>query len=168
MSILSMIGLGGVPAWVVEGVAILALLGTSILYFEHKGATHELAKLQVSSTELIKQANDHIADLTKTHVADVAANMERRNADLKLVGILSDDLDQRVRDFDAYRRKHPDVARAPGGQQPAGGGECGNRPCSDIIVQLAGRGDELARSNGELAATLQSCQRERDSLVGKP
>jgi hypothetical protein len=168
VSLLKLIGLGGVPAWVVEAIAIVALSGTVSLYLMHRGAARELAKLHTSSVKLQDKANKDIAQETAAHAADNAANQETLNATLKDYGVLSDTLDQRVRDFDAYRRSHPDVARPAGGSVPAGSGECGTEPCADLAVRLAERGDDLARSVGELAPALQACQRDRDSLNGLP
>jgi hypothetical protein len=153
---------------IAEILIVLALLAAATLYLEHRGATQELAKLKDSSTKLLAKANKAIATETTQHAADNAENQEKFDAALKVNAQLSDTLDQRVREFDAYRASHPDVARPAGGSGPAEPGECGSHSCGDLAVLLANTGDELARVNGELSAALQACQRDRDSIVGWP
>jgi hypothetical protein len=153
---------------VAEIVLVLALIAAVVLHFEHKGAREELAKLQKSSAALVAKADADIAKETAAHVADVKANQEKTDAALAANTALQSALDQRVRDFDAYRRAHPDVPRSASGPGPASGGECGATSCGDLASQLAKAGDELAGSAGALSATLQSCQRDRDSLTGEP
>lgn len=156
---------GRIVAEILAGAAIVTIFA---LHFEHKGATTELAKLQVSSTKLIAQAQKDIQAETAKHAADVKANQEKTNAALAANAALQSSLSQRVRDFDAYRRAHPDVPRPAGGFSAAQPGECGASSCGDLAVQLATAGDELAGSSGKLAVALQSCQRDRDSLTGLP
>lgn len=153
---------------VVEVVAVLGLAGSVVLYLEHRGAAGELAKLQKSSTKLIDQANKDIARETAQHQADNTANQGMLDATLKANALLSDTLDQRVRDAAAYRASHPDVPRAGGGPAAACQGEPGAAGSGDITLLLAERGNDLYRSAGELAATLSACQRDRDSLTGAP
>lgn len=157
-----------VGRWIAEALVIGLLLTAAILHFEHKGATEELGKLQTSSTKLIKQANADIVKETAAHAADVKANQEKADAALTANTALALDRDQRVRDFDAYRRAHPDVPRAGSEPAVAGAGECGATSCGDLASRLAKAGNELADSQGQLIATLQSCQRDRDSLTGLP
>lgn len=166
-SLLGLIGLN-VPAWVVELVAIVALAGGAVLYFEHRGAAHELVKLQTSSAKLVAKANTDIVDETTQHVAADKANQEKLNAALTTNTALQSQLADSVRGFDAYRRAHPDVARPSGGPVAAVSGECGARSCGDLAQELAGRGNELANAVGQLDATLSACQRDRDSLNGLP
>ena len=165
MSLLAAIGIP-VPAWAVEIVAVVALLGSGALYFEHKGKEIEIDYLKAESQELIKSAEGQIKSINERHAAEVAANQEKLNAATAANNALADQLDQRVRDFDAYRRAHPAVASTPGVAGPARSGECGAFDCGELAVRLASTGDELARSNGLLVASLQSCQRDRDSLTG--
>lgn len=148
-------------------LAALAFLGCGVLYLEHRGATQELAKLQKSSTALIAKAAAEVERETALHAADVEANQEKLNATQAANAALSDALDKRVRDFDAYRRSHPAVQNSAGGPVAASSGECGAQSCADLAVQLAERGNDLARSNGELVAALQAAQRDRDALTGK-
>jgi len=150
-----------------EVLLILALLAAAVLYLEHRGATRELAKLHESSTKLIATANANIAKETAQHNADNAANQEKLNATLSASHALGDALDRSVRNFNAYRSNHPDVPYPASGPGAASGGECGFVSCGNVAGVLAERGDDLARANGELAATLQACQRDRDSLKGK-
>lgn len=157
-----------VGRFIAELVLVLALAAAVILHYEHKGATEELGKLTTSSAALVAKANKDIAQETAAHVADVKANQEKTNAAIAANTALSAQLDSRVRDFDAYRRAHPDVPRSSGGPSAAQPGSCGATSCGDLAVQLAERGNDLARSDGELAASLQSCQRDRDSLTGLP
>ena len=158
----------GLPAWVLEVILGALLLGGGILYFEHRGAQHELAKLQVSSAKLIAKANEAIATETKQHAADVAANKGKLDEALAVAAGAAADRDQRVREFDAYRKAHSGLPRPAGGPVAASDGECGARSCGDLASELAVRGDELARSVGELSAALQSAQRDRDSVTGEP
>jgi len=168
VSILALLGLGKVPTWAVELVAVLALVGSGILYFEHKGATHELAKLQVSSTKLLASANATIKQETDKHAQDVANNQSMLATELAANDALRGQLDQRLRDFDAYRRAHPNVPRpAPGPTAPVAG-ECGARSCGDVVEELAMRGDQLAADAADVSAALRSCQRDRDALTGLP
>ena len=157
-----------VPTWVMELAVGLALLGGGILYFEHRGAREELGKLQVSSAALVAKAEKTIRAETEKHAADNAANLEKLDAANRDNAALGSALDQRVRDFDAYRRAHPDVPRPAGGPAAPVGGECGAQSCSDLAVQLAERGNDLARSVADLTAALQAAERDRDSLTGLP
>ena len=157
-----------IPTWVIELVALLALSATGVLYLEHRGATHELQKLEVSSAKLLTSTKQQIAAEVKAHAADVAANQEKLNEALDSNAALQSQLDQRVRDFDAYRRAHAPVARAPSQPAAAASGECGAQSCGDLAERLAERGNELATSIGELRAGLQACERDRDSLTGLP
>jgi hypothetical protein len=157
-----------IPAWVYEVlIGIVATVGV-ILFLEHRGATHELDKLKVSSAHLIAKANTDIQNETNAHNADVKANQGKIDAALAANATLTADLARSVSLFDAYRRAHPDVARPTGGSGPAVSGECGARSCGDLASELAVRGNELAGSVGALSATLQGCQRDRDSLTGLP
>jgi len=158
----------GIPAWVVEVIAVLALVGGGILYFEHRGASGELAKLQASSTKLIAKAQGKIAAEAKRHQSDNAANQEKLNDALVSNNDLTTRLASSLRDFEAYRRAHPDVPRPTSGPVAASSGECGARSCGDLAEELAVRGNELAGSVGELSANLSACQRDRDSLTGLP
>lgn len=153
---------------VAEILAVVLLGSFLVLHFEHKGATEELAKLKVSSTVLIAKARKDIQDETAAHAADVKANQEKTNAALAANTLTQRALTQRVHDFDAYRASHPDVSRPTGGSSTASAGECGATSCGDLASGLAKTGNELADSNGQLSAALQSCQRDRDSLTGLP
>jgi hypothetical protein len=157
-----------IPAWIIEIVLIAALSLGAVLYFEHKGATEELGKLKTSSAALIVKASKDIAVETAAHAADVKANQEKTDAALAQVTATNNLLAERVRDFDAYRRSHPDVPRAGGNTVATQPGECGASSCGDLAVRLAERGNELAGSLGAVVASLQSCQRDRDSLTGLP
>lgn len=157
-----------VGRFIAELLLVLALVGAAVLHFEHKGATEELGKLKTSSVALVAKANAEIAKETTAHAADVKANQEKTDAALVANTALSAQLDSRVRDFDAYRRLHPDVPRAGGVTAATSAGECGATSCGDLVVRLAERGNELADSQGRLVASLQSCQRDRDSLTGLP
>lgn len=157
-----------VPKWVIEAVLVALVLGGAVLYLEHRGAARELATLQRSSAKVLAQAHDQITKDAQDYAAAQKANQELNNAAIESVASLQSQLDQRVRDFAAYRRAHPDVAgtaREPGATSA---GECGARSCGDIAQELAERGTELAGSAGQAAAALGSCQRDRDSLTGKP
>lgn len=152
----------------IEIVLIIAMLFGIRAYLEHEGAAAELGKLQTSSVALVAKANDDIVKETAAHVAEVKSNQEKTNAALAANTALQSSLDQRVRDFDAYRRSHPDVSHTAGGSVTAVSGECGVESCGDLASRLAKAGDELADSQGALVATLQSCQRDRDALTGLP
>lgn len=157
-----------IPQWVIEIIAVLGIAGAAVLYLEHRGATDELAKLKSSSAKLLTKAQAAIDKETQAHAAEVAANQEKTDAALKAYDAVSGMLDDRVRDFDAYRASHPDLPRPAGGPAAAPDRSCGTQSCGDLAVQLAERGNDLARSVGELSATLQSCQRDRDALTGLP
>ncbi|MDE2097029.1 MAG: hypothetical protein KGL39_07270 [Patescibacteria group bacterium] len=165
-------GLSGIQAKIVEVVAVVLIAVSTYaafaLHFEHKGALGELAKLQKSSTELLAKAQRDIQTETAKHAADVKANKETTDAAIAAANALSDALDQRVRDFDAYRASHPDVPRSAGGPDAAGGGECGLISCGELASQALQDANRLARSSADLSAALQSCQRDRDSLTGMP
>lgn len=167
MGVLSLLGLK-VPAWVYEVVAGILIAALIAGYLEHRGALGEIAKLQKSSVKVQQDAQKEIDRNNTDHAKEVTANEAKTKAAVDAANHLGDALDNSVRQFDAYRRAHPAVASPPGGSAAAGLGECGAQSCSDLAVQLAERGDELARSNGELAAALQGAQRERDALTGLP
>ena len=153
---------------IAEIVLILALMCAVVLHYEHKGAKEELGKLQKSSSALIAKAQKEIAVETAAHAADVKANQEKLDAALAQVTATNDLLAQRVQDFDAYRRAHPNVPRSGGVTPATGDGSCGAQSCGDLAVQLAERGNDLADSLGQAVAALQSCERDRDSLTGLP
>lgn len=157
-----------VGRYIAEIVLVLALVGTAVLHYEHKGAAEELGKLKSSSVALVAKAQKDITRETAAHAADVKANQEKTDAALTANIVLQSELTQRVRDFDAYRAKHPDLPRTASGSSPTGSGECGVAGCGDVAVQLAERGNDLADSLGQTVAALQSCQRDRDSLTGLP
>lgn len=157
-----------VGRFLAELVLVLILITAVILHFKHEGAKEIIAKLQTSSAQLVAKANTDIAREVSQHQADVKANQEKTDAALAANTALQSDLDQRVRDFDAYRRAHPNVPRAASGSVAALGGECGALSCGDLASALAAAGNELADSQGQLTASLQSCQRDRDSLTGLP
>lgn len=157
-----------VPAWVIEIVLAALLVGSAALYLEHHGAAGELAKLQKSSAALIESARVEVAKEAAQHAADVQANTEKLNAALAANTDLNTQLAQRVRDFNAYRASHPDVSRPAGGSVTTVNGECGHQSCGDLAGQLAAAGNQLARSVGDLSASLEACQRDRDSLTGLP
>jgi hypothetical protein len=154
--------------FIAEVLAAVALVAIFVLHYEHKGATEELGKLQQSSAALIAKANEDIAKETAAHAADVKANQEKIDEALAANSALGTTLAQRVRDFNAYRAAHPDVPRPSGVSGATGEGSCGATSCGDIAGRLAEAGNELAASVGELTATLQGCQRDRDSLTGLP
>lgn len=153
---------------IAEVLAAVLLVTAIVLHLEHKGATEELGKLQKSSTTLIAKANADIVKETSAHAADVKANQEKTNAALAANTATQLALTQRVRDFNAYRASHPDVPRSVSGPAVAVSGECGATSCGDLAGQLAKAGDELAGSLGQVTVSLQSCQRDRDSLTGLP
>ena len=157
-----------IPAWIIEAVLIASLATGAYLWIEHRGASEELSKLKTSSAALIVKANADIAKETAAHAADVKANQEKLDAALATATIANNALADSVRGFDAYRRQHPDVPRPAGGPVATSGGECGDTSCGDLASRLAKVGDELAASQGQLVATLQSCERDRDSLTGLP
>ena len=151
-----------------EVLAALALIAVLVLHYEHKGASQALAKLETSSAQLVVKAQAEIAKEAASHQADVKANQEKTDAALAQVATTNNALSNSVRDFDAYRRAHPDVSRPRGGLNATPGGNASTVDYGAIAVQLAEVGNELARSAGDLAASLQSCQRDRDSLTGLP
>jgi hypothetical protein len=157
-----------VPAWVIELVAVLALLGSAVLYLEHRGAVGELSKLQRSSVALVAKAQAAIVTEAKQYAADSATTQEKLNEALASNSDLQSQLAQRVRDFDAYRRQHANVSRPAGPTVAAGSGECGTESCGALASRLATVGDELAASVGELSASLYACERDRDALTGLP
>lgn len=149
---------------------VLAAIGAWMAYERFhlidEGEARQLAKMKVSSDKLLATAQANIVKETEAHAADVAANQVKLDEQLKANSVLSDALNKRVRDFDAYRRQHPALAGSPGGPSSASPGECGAISCGDLASQSLQDSDELARSVGELRAVLQSAQRERDSLIG--
>jgi hypothetical protein len=166
-SILGFFGLN-VPAWAVEIVAVAALIGGGVLYERHVGAEKVIANLRTSSVELIDRKTRENAETTARYEAQAKDNAEKLNNATAAQAAAVDVLTQRVRDFDAYRRAHPDVARpaGPGGAAPVG--ECGDRPCGEVAVQLAEGGNGLARAVAGLIPALQACQADRDALTGLP
>jgi hypothetical protein len=153
---------------IAEALLVILIVGAAMLYLEHRGAEREVVKLQKSSATLIAKSNADIAKTNADHAAENTANQEKLHAAVTASNTLSDALDNRVRDFDAYRRAHPAMASPVGGSIAASAGECGARSCGDIAAELAVRGDDLARNSGVLSASLQACQRDRDSLTGLP
>lgn len=157
-----------VPRWVIELVLAVLLVGSAALYLEHRGAQHELAKLQRSSAALVAKAEKQITRDASDYAAAQKANQEMLDAAQAAYAREHADLDDSVRKYDAYRKAHPDVARTPRQPGAASGGECGARDCGAVVEELAVRGNELAGSLGGLASGLQACERDRDALTGKP
>lgn len=143
------------------------LLGAFILHYEHKGATSELTKLQVSSAALLHEAQTKIEGDARDYQAAQAANEEKTNEALQTSAQLNQSLADSVRQYDAYRRQHPTVQSPPSPGVAAQPGECGPEDCGAVIDRLAVHGNELAGSVGQLGADLQSCQRDRDALTGQ-
>lgn len=157
-----------VGRWVAEFVLAALVIGVGVLYLEHRGASHEFAKLQKSSTALVAKVTRQNADAAARYRASVAQNQEKLHADEARAIALRTQLDDSVRNFAAYRRAHPDVARAPGQPSAAAGGEPGAVDFGAIAVRLGEVGNELAGSVADLRGALQSCERDRDSLTGEP
>lgn len=148
-------------------VALLIGFGVFVHHERALGAAHEVATLQASSAKLNAAADAKVAALTAAHNQENEENATVREAQLRAGVALSAQLGSVRNSFDAYRRSHPDVAGPAGGPAAAGGGECGATSCGDLASQLLQAGSDLARSNADLSAVLQSAQRDRDSLTGK-
>lgn len=152
------------------GAAIITLLIGAGVFVHHEralGAAHELAALKASSDKLNKAADAKVAALTADHNQENEENANIREAQLRAGVALSAQLSSVRNQFDAYRRSHEAVGGAAGGPAAAGSGECGAQSCGDLASQLLQAGSDLARSNADLTAVLQSAQRDRDSLTGK-
>ncbi len=156
---------GRVLAEILFGLILAAAL---VLHFEHEGAKQALAKMQASSAELVQTVTRQNAQTTAQYEAAVAANQEKTHEAQASVATLQSRLADSVRQYDAYRSAHPDVAGAAGAGGAAQPGECGPEDCGALVERLAVRGNELAGSVGDLSADLQSCQRDRDALTGQP
>lgn len=157
-----------VPKWVIELVLAALLALFLVAHFEHVGAAKELASLQKSSAALIAKAQTQISNDAARYTSAQKVNQEKTDEATTRVTALQSELAASVRQYEAYRRSHPDVSRPAGGSQPASAGAAGPDARDAIIVRLAERGNELAGSVGELSAQLQSCQRDRDALTGLP
>lgn len=168
MSILAKLFGISVPTWAVEIVAVLALVGGALGWFAHHERGVEIAKLQKSSAALVAKANKTVAAETAQHTASDHANQEKLNAAIAASNVLGSALAQRVRDFDAYRKSHPGLPRPAGNSVAAPDRESSAVDFGAIALELAERGNELADSVGQLRASLQACQRDRDSLTGLP
>lgn len=148
--------------------ALLASIVGWLLWHDHKLIASHDAELRATGAAVQAQAEKQIADLTVQHAATNAANQGKLDEALKTNAALGDTLDQRVRDFETYRRSHPNVARSAGGSEPAGQGECGAESCGSLASRALQDSDDLARSVGELCALLRTGQADRDSLTGLP
>lgn len=148
--------------------ALLAAICIWLLWHDHKIIAAHDAQLVATGAAIKAHAEKRIADLTLQHAAEVAANQGKLDEALKTNGALSDSLDQRVRDFEAYRRSHPSVAGSSSGSSAAVSGECGALSCGELASRALQDSEQLARSVGELSAVLPGCQRDRDSLTGLP
>lgn len=166
--IFKFIGLGGIPAKLQEIIVLVLVAFSVAAYLEHRGAEHELASLTKSSTALKAEAKKEIDKLTTKHAAADAANQEKIREANKRVADTTNARDRVVRDFDAYRRTHPDVESPSGKPEAARSRECGTEDCGTIVVRLAERANNLAHSLGEVSDSLQGCQRDRDFLTGLP
>lgn len=153
----------------IYGALIVGLIVFGIHERNHliaEGAAHEAAALKESSDKLIAQETAHVALVAKTYAAQAAKTTETLDEQTQATAAAQSDAAQRLRNYDAYRRSHPDVASTG---QPAtdtgasGAGANGQRFSSleQVALQLAGA---AAASRDALAA----CMTDRDALTGKP
>lgn len=151
-----------------EILAVLALLTAGTIAWQvHDrrersiGAQHELAAVVAASDKAKADAQRQIDSLNTQHAAAVAAIEAQRESDLKDAAAQHDSDTQRLRDYEASRRR-VDAALAGTGPAaaPADAGPEGVSRLGSVALELA---DALRADD----AALTECWRERDSLTGK-
>src|ERR1700675_4685145 len=153
----------------IYGAIIAGLIAFGFYEVHHlkaEGAAHEVAALKESSDKLIAQETAHVALVAKTYAAQAAKTTETLDEQTQATAAAQSDAAQRLRNYDAYRRSHPDVARTG---QPAtdaavsGAGEVVQRfsRMEQVALQLIG-----AAANSRDALT--SFMTDRVVMTGKP
>lgn len=152
---------------------VAGILGGVGLWIHHcHNAENELKSINAQSKVNLDAANARIEKLTTDHAAEVLENERATQLQLATNAVThAADLvrvRERVRQLEAYREGHPDVARpAPNTEAGSGGG----RSAGESPSGFGGLGDvaaSLADATRDLSVALNSCTVDRDSLTGKP
>lgn len=168
----ALLALVPIKDWIYAAVIGAILISGYIFVHRCHAAENAMQSIVAQSKVNLDAANARIAKLTTDHAAEVleneratqlqlATNALQHTADLVRVR-------ERVRQLEAYRQGHPDVARPAPNTEAGSGGE---RSAGEGPSGLGGLGDvaaTLADATRDLSVALESCSKDRDSLTGKP
>jgi len=157
------------------GAIVVLLMGAAAVgVFVHRchAAENALQSDIAQSKTNLANAEAKIKTLTADHAKEVhenevaTAKQLADNAAVHAADLVR--VHERVRQLEAYRQGHPDVARpAPNGEASASG----ERGPGESASGFSGLGDvaaSLADATRDLSVALDSCSKDRDSLNGKP
>lgn len=162
---LGLLSLTTVKEWFWGGLVVA--MGILALHVYHAGERHEVAALAAQSAKLVAQAQAQLEAQQADYNKQLGTLQERLNATIQ-ADTAQHTLDaQRLRDFDAYRRAHPDVPSPSGGQGAGGNGAGGAQPGGDVFERLGSVALELADAVRAEARALNACVAERNALTGK-
>lgn len=150
------------------GIVAGILGGFGLWVHKCHSAEDALKSIAAQSKVLLDAANAKIKTDAADHATALAANKVIYETELKDNSAQHTADLERLRKLDAYRKAHPDVARAAEGSGGSTGGD-GSAGKSDL--SFAGLGNMAAGLSDALrdsVTALDTCTRERDSLVGKP
>ena len=160
---LALLSLTNVKEWFWAGLVVA--MGLLALHIYHAGENHEIAALKVQSAKLVAQAAAQVA--ATQNIYETQLVMEKSAYDQSsqaAAAQLAADA-QRLRDYDAYRRAHPDVGSAG---QPAASAGTGSPSGSDSILErLEQVAVQLAAATRDTSNALNACIAERSTLTGK-
>lgn len=160
---LALLSLTSVKEWFWAGLVIA--MGLLALHIYHAGEAHEIAALKVQSAKLVAQAAAQVAATQSAYETQLATekSVYDQSSQAAATQLAADA--QRLRDYDAYRRAHPDVGSAG---QPAASAGAGSPSGSDSILErLEQVAVRLAAATRDTANALSACVAERSTLTGK-
>lgn len=162
---LSLLSLTSAKEWFWAGLVIA--MGLLALHIYHAGENHEIAAMQAQSAKLVAQAQAQVAATQANYQSQITTLQEKSNAQQKIAAAQSGADAQLVRNYDAYRRAHPDVgspAGAAGASSPGADGADGTDTILNRLEQVALELTAAARDAGN---ALGACVSERNTLTGK-
>jgi hypothetical protein len=150
-----------------------AIIGTILIsgyVFVHRchAAEDDMKSINAQSAALLVVANAHIAQLTADHAKEIKANEIIYTTELKDNAAQHTADLVRLRQLDAYRQSHPDVARPGTGSEGSGSGSGSEDKGPGSFTGLGLVAAALADATRDLTTSLDTCTRDRDSLTGKP
>lgn len=153
------------------GAIVVLLAGAAAVgIFIHRChvAEADLQSINAQSKVLLAAALEKIKTNEADHAKEIKANEIITNTELH------DNATQhaadlvRLRQLEAYRQGHPDVARPGAGSEGGGSGSGSEDQGPGSFAGLGLVAAALADATRDLTTGLDTCTRERDSLIGKP
>ena len=160
---LALLSLTSLKEWFWAGLVVV--MGLLALHIYHAGEAHEIAALKVQSAKLVAQAAAQVAATQNVYETQLTKEKSAYENNLQVANAQLASDAQRLRDYDAYRRAHPDVGSA--GQPPANAGAGSPSGSDSILERLEQVAVRLAAATRDTANALSACVAERSTLTGK-